>query len=69
MDCSDVTSVTIDAGGSVTASAVVDQHETCDGDCDGEATGTNSYEWSTGATTATITATVYVQEPIDVTGK
>jgi uncharacterized protein affecting Mg2+/Co2+ transport len=55
--CSDITSVTIDAGGSVTASASVDQDETCEGDCDGQATasGGSSYEWSNGATTATIT--------------
>lgn len=59
--CSDVDGVTINIGGTVIASASVDQHESCTGSCDGQATASGSggtvpysYSWSTGATGATV---------------
>ena len=53
--CSDVASVTIEAGDEVVANAMVDQDETCDGACDGQATasGGANYAWSDGQTTPT----------------
>lgn len=55
--CTSTASATIQAGESVTASATVDQEETCEGDCDGQATasGGTSYMWSDGQMTATAT--------------
>ena len=66
--CSDVASVTIEAGDEVIASAIVDQDESCAGDCDGQATasGGTEYQWSNGQTTATATGLCFGTHEVTV---